>query len=56
MADKKIINTIIDVVKIKKRSSILEIGPGTGNLTIDILKPQKNDSYRKDNQLAEIIK
>ena len=56
LVDKKIINTIIDVVKIKNES-ILEIGPGTGNLTIEILKkkPKKMIVIEKDNQLAELL-
>ena len=55
LVDKKIINTIIDVVKIKNES-ILEIGPGTGNLTIEIKKKTKKMIViEKDNQLAELL-
>ena len=41
LVDKKIINTIIDVVKIKNES-ILEIGPGMGVLTKFLLKKKYN--------------
>tara|TARA_B100001093_G_scaffold296859_1_gene283073 strand:- start:867 stop:1655 length:789 start_codon:yes stop_codon:yes gene_type:complete len=56
LVDQKIIDTIVNVVKIKDES-ILEIGPGTGNLTIDILKkkPKKMIVIEKDNQLALLL-
>jgi len=42
LIDQNIINKIINIVEIKDKS-ILEIGPGTGNLTKNILKKnQKN--------------
>ena len=37
LIDKNIINKITNTIAIKNRS-ILEVGPGTGNLTISILK------------------
>ena len=37
LIDQNIINKIINIVEIKDKS-ILEIGPGTGNLTKNILK------------------
>ena len=36
--DKKILTQIVETGKIKKKDIILEIGPGTGNLTNEILK------------------
>ena len=42
LIDQNIIDIIINIVEIKDKS-ILEIGPGTGNLTKNILKKnQKN--------------
>ena len=37
LVDENILNKIVSIVKIKNKS-ILEIGPGTGNLTSHILK------------------
>ena len=37
LIDQNIINKIVNIVDIKDKN-VLEIGPGTGNLTIEILK------------------
>ena len=57
LIDQNIIDKIIESVEIKNKS-ILEIGPGTGNLTKNILKkiPKKLLVIEKDNALAKIIK
>ena len=57
LTDQNIIDKIIETVEIKNKS-ILEIGPGTGNLTKNILKknPKKILVIEKDNNLAEILK
>ena len=57
LIDQNIIDKIIDTVEIKEKS-ILEIGPGTGNLTKNILKkkPKKLIVIEKDNSLAESLK
>ena len=57
LIDKNIIEKIIDSVEIKGKS-ILEIGPGTGNLTKNILekKPKKLIVIEKDYELAEMLK
>ena len=54
--DKNIIQKIISTVDIKDKK-ILEIGPGTGNLTSEILKnaPKKILVIEKDNQLAGLL-
>jgi 16S rRNA (adenine1518-N6/adenine1519-N6)-dimethyltransferase len=54
LIDKDIINIITDVVEIQNKD-ILEIGPGTGNLTSALLKknPKKFIVIEKDNDLAE---
>ena len=57
LIDQSIIDKIINIVPIKDRF-ILEIGPGTGNLTKEILKkdPRKLIAIEKDNELAELLK
>ena len=57
LIDQNIIDKIINTVEIKDRS-ILEIGPGTGNLTKNILKkkPKKLIVIEKDNDLANSLR
>jgi len=57
LIDQNIINKIINIVEIKDKS-ILEIGPGTGNLTKNILEknPKKLIVIEKDNDLAKLLK
>ena len=57
LIDQNIIDKIINTVEIKNKS-ILEIGPGTGNLTKNILKkkPKKLIVIEKDNALAKLLK
>ena len=52
--DKNIINKIIDASKICSNDEVLEIGPGTGNLTNFIIsqKPKKIYVIEKDENLA----
>ena len=56
LIDKNIIEKIIDSVEIEGKS-ILEIGPGTGNLTKNILekKPKKLIVIEKDCELAKLL-
>ena len=56
LIDQKIIDKITNIVNIKDKS-ILEIGPGSGNLTLNILKknPKKMMVIEKDFQLAELL-
>jgi 16S rRNA (adenine1518-N6/adenine1519-N6)-dimethyltransferase len=56
LIDQIIIDKIIDTTEIQNRS-ILEIGPGTGNLTKSILKknPKKLIVIEKDNDLAKLL-
>ena len=44
LIDQKIIDIIVDCVEIKNKS-ILEVGPGTGNLTKEILKNNPSKIY-----------
>ncbi len=57
LIDKNILEKIVSIVDIKDKN-ILEIGPGTGNLTSCILekKPKKIFVIEKDNELAEKLK
>ena len=57
LTDQNILKKIISLIEIKNKS-ILEIGPGTGNLTSYILKknPKKLFVVEKDNQLAISLK
>ena len=57
LIDGNIIDKIIDIVDIQNKN-VLEIGPGTGNLTSAILKknPNKLLVVEKDNELANNLK
>ena len=57
LIDENILNQIVNCVEIKNKT-ILEIGPGTGNLTKYILnkKPKKFTVIEKDNNLVSNLK
>ena len=57
LIDKNIIDKIVNIIELKDKN-ILEIGPGTGNLTEGILKknPKKVLVVEKDNDLTNILK
>ena len=57
LTDQNIIDKIVSIIEIKNKS-ILEIGPGTGNLTKNILKknPKKILVIEKDYDLAQLLK
>ncbi len=57
LVDKNIIDVILNLKEIKNKS-ILEVGPGTGNLTINLLKkkPKKFFVIEKDNYLVTLLK
>ena len=57
LLDKNIINQILNCAKIKDRN-ILEIGPGTGNLTKELIKqnPKKIFLVEKDEFLFNLLK
>ncbi len=57
LIDKNIINKIVNFVELKNKN-VLEIGPGTGNLTEEILRknPKKILVVEKDNNLANLLK
>ena len=55
LTDKNIINIITNAGNISEKDTILEVGPGTGNLTEKILTkiPKKIFVVEKDNILAK---
>ena len=57
LIDQNIIDKIISITEIKDKS-VLEVGPGTGNLTSSILKkkPKKVYVVEKDNSLSSLLK
>ena len=57
LIDQNIIKKIINIVDIKDKN-ILEIGPGTGSLTLEIFKkkPKKIILIEKDDKLVKILK
>ena len=58
LIDKNILKKIIDFAKIDNNSEVLEIGPGSGNLTdfINQKKPKKIHVIEKDENLVQILK
>ena len=58
LIDKNILRKIIDFAKIDNNSEVLEIGPGSGNLTdfINQKKPKKIHVIEKDENLVQILK
>ncbi len=56
LIDQNIIEKIISIINIKDKA-ILEVGPGTGNLTSELLKekPKKIFVIEKDNNLASLL-
>ena len=58
LIDDNIIKKIIDIGNINKKDEILEVGPGTGNLTSEIIKKKPNKIFliEKDKLLFENLK
>ena len=58
LIDKNILEKIVNIGKINSNTEVLEIGPGTGNLTEYILKknPKKFFVIEKDNNLVDLLK
>ena len=56
LIDKKYNKKIVELIKIENRN-ILEIGPGTGSLTNEILKrkPKSLQLIEKDNKLSKLL-
>ena len=53
LINQKILNLIVDLGEIKNTDSVLEVGPGTGNLTEKILNKNPKDLFiiEKDKRL-----
>ena len=58
LVDKNIIRLIVDIGEISQKDTILEIGPGTGNLTRELMlkKPKKIIVVEKDRLLSKKLK
>ena len=58
LIDKNIISKIVNIGNINNNDVILEVGPGTGNLTESILKknPKKIFVIEKDKNLTNFLK
>ena len=58
LIDQNILRKIVEVGEISKNDNILEIGPGTGNLTKYILetKPKSVTAIEKDVELVKALK
>tara|TARA_Y100000741_G_scaffold241815_1_gene185247 strand:- start:218 stop:1006 length:789 start_codon:yes stop_codon:yes gene_type:complete len=58
LIDDNILNKIVDLGEINSKDIVLEVGPGTGNLTEKILKkkPKKFIVVEKDKNLSMILK
>ena len=58
LIDQNILRLIANSTKIKKNNEIIEIGPGTGNLTEFLLKknPKKFYIIEKDEELVNLLK
>ena len=56
--DNEILNLIVNLGEINSNDIVLEVGPGTGNLTEKILKkkPKKVIVVEKDKNLSELLK
>jgi len=58
LTDKNILNQIVNLGEINKNDTVIEVGPGTGNLTEEILKRQPKNFIviEKDRNLFEVLK
>ena len=58
LIDDKVLDLIVNLGKISSNDTVLEVGPGTGNLTEKILKkvPKKLIVVEKDQNLSQILK
>jgi len=58
LIDKNIINKIIEIGNVNKNKTVMEIGPGYGNLTKAIMRmePNKVFAVEKDKKLAFLLK
>ena len=58
LVDQNIISLIVDVANIQRNDTLIEVGPGTGNLTKEIISknPKKLILIEKDKNLSIELK
>ena len=58
LKDKNILNKIVSIGNLSKKDIVLEIGPGTGNLTEKIIEQNPQEIYvvEKDTNLSVLLK
>ena len=58
LKDKNILNKIVSIGNLSKKDIVLEIGPGTGNLTEKIIEQNPKEIYvvEKDTNLSVLLK
>jgi 16S rRNA (adenine1518-N6/adenine1519-N6)-dimethyltransferase len=57
LIDKKVLKKIVEVADLSKNDSVLEVGPGIGNLTSELAKRVKKViAVEKDEKMVEILK
>jgi len=57
LIDKKVLKKIIEGAELSKNDTVLEVGPGIGNLTIELAKRAKKViAIEKDKRMVEILK
>jgi 16S rRNA (adenine1518-N6/adenine1519-N6)-dimethyltransferase len=57
LIDKKVLKKIVEAAELSKNDTVLEIGPGIGNLTIELAKRVKKViAVEKDKRMIEILK
>jgi 16S rRNA (adenine1518-N6/adenine1519-N6)-dimethyltransferase len=57
LIDKKVLKKIIEAAELSKNDTVLEVGPGIGNLTIELAKGAKKViAVEKDKRMVEILR
>jgi 16S rRNA (adenine1518-N6/adenine1519-N6)-dimethyltransferase len=57
LIDKKVLKKTVEVADLSKNDTVLEVGPGIGNLTIELAKKVKKViAVEKDERMVEILK
>jgi 16S rRNA (adenine1518-N6/adenine1519-N6)-dimethyltransferase len=57
LIDKKVLKKIVETAELSKNDTVLEVGPGIGNLTIELAKRVKKlIAIEKDKRMVEILK
>ena len=57
LIDKRVMKKVLEAAELKKDDVVLEVGPGIGNLTIELAKiAKKVIAIEKDRKMAKILK